>query len=252
MTEYGKMDILWLDGGWVAKQSDEHLKNTIANQDIRMDELVEKVRQKQPGIIVVDRAVEGKNQNYLTPENRVPEKELPYPWESCIIAGGSWSWVHDAEYKPSDELIRMLVDIVCKGGNLLLNIAPGPDGAWDDVAYQRLKDVGAWMKVNAEAIYGTRAIAPYKEGNICYTNKKKSDMVYAIFVPDKGQSVIPSEIILKSLAPADGGTVTLLGTGQTLEWTRSSKGTIVKIPTTLQKSLPCDYAWGLKINKIKK
>ena len=64
-----------------------------------MDELVEKARKKQPGLIVVDRAEKGKNQNYLTPENRVPEKELPYPWESCIIAGGGWSWVPNAKYK---------------------------------------------------------------------------------------------------------------------------------------------------------
>lgn len=55
-----------------------------------MDELVEKARQKQPGLIVVERAVEGKNQNYLTPENQIPTEALPYPWESCIISGGSW------------------------------------------------------------------------------------------------------------------------------------------------------------------
>ena len=113
-TDYGKLDILWLDGGWVAKQSQEDidktyqanikesksgfLKSGIVNQDIRMDELVEKARQAQPGLIVVDRAVPGKNQNYLTPENRVPEVALPYPWESCIIAGGSWSWVPNAKY----------------------------------------------------------------------------------------------------------------------------------------------------------
>ena len=115
MTDYGKVDILWLDGGWVAKTSTEDIqkyyrghiqtlksgftKSSIVNQDIRMDELVEKARKKQPGLIVVDRAEKGKNQNYLTPENRVPEKELPYPWESCIIAGGGWSWVPNAKYK---------------------------------------------------------------------------------------------------------------------------------------------------------
>ena len=144
MTDYGKMDILWLDGGWVAKQSEEDikdwyhrkiensetgfLKSTIVNQDIRMDELVEKAREKQPGLIVVDRAVPGKNQNYLTPENRVPEKPFPYPWESCIIAGGGWSWVPEAKYMSGRQPVHMLVDIVAKGGNLLLNVAPGPQG----------------------------------------------------------------------------------------------------------------------------
>ncbi|NNG10705.1 MAG: alpha-L-fucosidase, partial [Arenibacter sp.] len=140
LTDYGKVDILWLDGGWVAKtpksditnwyeqqlvnNDNGYLKNRIVNQDIKMDELVEKAREKQPGLIVVDRAVHGKNQNYLTPENRVPEKPLPYPWESCIIAGGGWSYSFDAEYMSGREAIHTLVDIVAKGGNLLLNIAP--------------------------------------------------------------------------------------------------------------------------------
>jgi alpha-L-fucosidase len=88
--DYGKIDILWLDGGWVQKMTDEAVTNIITSkdykfthiqsQDIRMDELVIRAREKQPGLIIVDRAVYGKNQNYLTPENRVPEKALPYPW----------------------------------------------------------------------------------------------------------------------------------------------------------------------------
>jgi alpha-L-fucosidase len=141
MTDYGMVDILWLDGGWVAEQKESiedwyykavkatpsgFIKSRIVNQDIRMDELAEKARRKQPGLIVVDRAVPGKNQNYLTPENRVPDKALPFPWESCIIAGGGWSWVPNATYKSGKEAVHMLVDIVAKGGNLLLNIAPGP------------------------------------------------------------------------------------------------------------------------------
>jgi len=84
MTDYGPVDILWLDGGWV--------DGTFRKQDVHMGELVKKAREKQPGLIVVDRAVAGPHQNYLTPENRVPEKMLPYPWESCIIMGGGWSY----------------------------------------------------------------------------------------------------------------------------------------------------------------
>jgi alpha-L-fucosidase len=134
MTDYGRVDILWLDGGWVSRKTPEeiveftnshmdesssrYLKRRYVNQDIRMDELVDKCREKQPGLIVVDRAVTGPNQNYLTPENRVPEKQLPYPWESCIIAGGGWSWVENPVYKSSRELVHMLADIVAKGGTM--------------------------------------------------------------------------------------------------------------------------------------
>ena len=83
-----------------------------------MDELVEKARQKQPGLIVVDRAVHGKNQNYLTPENRVPEKTLPYPWESCIISGGGWSHTQNARYMSAREGIHML----CESRVKMLNV----------------------------------------------------------------------------------------------------------------------------------
>ena len=75
MSDYGPMDILWLDGGWVNKDN--------LGQDIRMDELASMARKLQPGLIIVDRAVPGQHQDYLTPENQVPDHFIPYPWESC-------------------------------------------------------------------------------------------------------------------------------------------------------------------------
>lgn len=267
LSDYGKVDILWLDGGWVAAQKNDiqdwylrkvknspsgFLKSKIVNQDIKMDKLVEEARKLQPGIIVVDRAVKGKNQNYLTPENQVPEEALPYPWESCIISGGGWSWVHDAKYKSSYALVHMLVDIVCKGGNLLLNIGPSPQGTWDDDAYARLKDIGDWMKINSEAIYGTRAIAPYKEAKICYTNKRNTNSVYAIYMADKNETTIPSEILLYSFAPKAGTNVTLLGYDDPLEWQKVGTGTLIKVPDKIKNNPKCKFAWAFKINEIEK
>lgn len=252
--DYGKMDILWLDGGWVKKMNEEDVYKYITardykftriqNQDIRMDELVVKAREKQPGLIVVDRAVYGKNQNYLTPENRVPEKALPYPWESCIIAGGSWSWVPNAKYMSGNDAVHLLVDIVVKGGNLLFNIAPGPQGQWHDGAYKLLEDMGEWMKVNGEAIYGTRAMAPYKEGKVA-VSKKGANTVYIYYMADAGESM-PLQIGMTTYSLPAGAKVEMMGTVTTLKWQKNGNGFTVTIPDKIRNSPPSKYVWVMK------
>lgn len=267
MSDYGKVDILWLDGGWVKKRDHKNIeenyngkfaevktgtgfiKHRVVDQDIKMDELVIKARKKQPGLIVVDRAVYGKNQNYLTPENRVPEKTLPYPWESCIISGGGWSYTPNAKYMSGRQGIHLLIDVVAKGGNLLLNIAPSPEGEWQQGAYDLLKEYGAWMKVNNTAIYGTKPIAPYKENNICFTQNKDGN-VFLFYMANEGEDKIPAEIIVKSMSPKRGAKIHMLGSKKKLKWEKLDVGFKVKIPKELRNNLPSKYAWTLKISKI--
>ncbi len=265
LTDYGKVDILWLDGGWVAKENKEtvtnwyerqlattengYLKHKMVNQDINMDELVIKARQKQPGLIVVDRAVYGKNQNYLTPENRIPDAELPYPWESCIISGGGWAHTKDAKYMSGYEGIQMLVDIVAKGGNLLLNIAPTPDGEWQPGAYKLLNEYSKWMKVNGEGIYNSKALFPFKENNICITQQDNGN-TYFFYLCEENEHVMPAEITVNTHQPAKGANVTLLGYNKPLKWKKSSSGFTVSIPKEIRNSPPSDYVWTLKVSKI--
>ena len=115
----------------------------------------------------------GEQQNYLTPEQHIPETGLPYPWETCMTMANSWSYVPNDQYKPTNEIIEKLVDIVSKGGNYLLNIGPSPEGEFDPVAYERLKEIGVWMRLNGNAIYGTRMYKLFGEAdNIRFTQSK--------------------------------------------------------------------------------
>ncbi len=266
LSDYGKIDILWLDGGWVEKNSKStitkwygeqlkdnpngYLKHRIVNQDIRMDELVEKARAKQPELIVVDRAVYGKNQNYLTPENKVPDKTLPYPWESCIISGGGWSHTRDAKYMSGRVGIQLLVDIVAKGGNLLLNVAPTPEGEWQQGAYDLLKEYGAWMKINSEGIYNSKPIAPYKENNICMTQQADGS-TYFFYLAKEGENTMPAEIVIKSHEAAKGAKVSLLGSNQNLTWSSNKDGLKVSIPESLRKNPPGRYVWVIRVTGVR-
>ncbi len=263
MTNYGRVAILWLDGGWVARQSKDEirkfyekemqksksgfLKHRIVNQDIRMDELVKKARERQPGLIVVDRAVAGPYQNYLTPENQVPKEPIPYPWESCIISGGGWSFTPKAKYKSARQLVHLLVEIVAKGGNLLLNIAPGPDGTWQTGAYEMLEQMSSWMQVNGEAIYETRAFTPYKDGKIYFTRKKNKNIVYAIYLAADDENSPPPRIKLSRIIPAKNSKISMLGTEKNLPYEKTVGGFVVKIPESIQEAPPCRYAWVLRI-----
>ncbi len=142
MSEYGKVDILWLDGGWVrplatVDTSVEWQRGIKIDQDIDMKRIADMARSYQPGMLVVDRTVTGEYENYTTPEQEVPNEPLAFPWETCMTMGDSWSYVPNDNYKSSHKLIQLLVKIVSRGGNFLLNMGPGPEGDWDPVAIRK-------------------------------------------------------------------------------------------------------------------
>lgn len=235
MTGYGPVDILWLDGGQVRPPE----------QDIQMDRLVSMARKNQPGLIVVDRTVGGKHENYRTPEQHVPEKPLPYVWESCLTMGDQWSYKPDDIYKSTQNLIHLLVDIVSKGGNFLLNIGPQPNGELPEIALSRLSEIGDWMKVNSEAIYGTRPIAPYKDGQVCFT--RKTNAIYAIYLTNNEGESLPEKISFSKFIPRQGSKVYLLGYKQPLKWETAKDGvTTIIVPAQAVKLPPCKHAYAFK------
>lgn len=255
MTGYGKMDILWLDGGWVRPDSTitEEVRSWGYNlpawgQDIDMSRIARMARKNQPGILVVDRSVHGPYENYRTPEQQVPGKTLPYPWETCMTMAGGWSYSFDPQYKSARQLVQTLVDIVAKGGNFLLNVAPGPDGELDSLAYQRLREIGSWMKVNGQAIYGTRPLAPYKEGKVCLTQKKDGKKLYLHYLADDDEPSMPSRIWLSGLSLPPSARIRMLGDNTGLAWEPVGKGFMVQIPEALQKKPASEWVWVLEVN----
>ena len=202
-------------------------------------------RRHQPGLIIVDRTVTGRYENYRTPEQEVPEKALPFVWETCMTMGNSWSYKPNDNYKPSRQLIHLLVDIVAKGGNFLLNIGPDPDGQLPKPAVERLQEIGRWMQVNSEAIYGTRAVAPYKVGRVCMT--KKGSTVYLIYLADKDETAPPA--VLSIPAVTGGKNVQMLGAKSPVSFSfDAGKGLTIKVPESIRQNPPCDHAWTFVVS----
>lgn len=254
VTDYGPVDILWLDGGWVRVKKEEDVKNTLLevyegsrwarnpqSQDILMPELVRKVRAKQPRIIVVDRDVPGPFQNYLTPEQQVPDTVLPYPWETCMTMSNSWSHTPRAKYKETVELVRLLIDVVSKGGNFLLNIGPSPEGEFDSLAYDRLNGLSRWIKINGESIYSTRTNGIFNDGPRVRYTQSKDGLIKYVFLFD-----FPDDsVVLKNLTVSKSTKVSMLGTNQILKWKQSQDQMVIEVPASLKQA--SEHVWVLKV-----
>lgn len=156
LTEYGKIDVIWLDFSFPGK-------NGKGRADWDSEGLLKMVRELQPGIIVNDRLdlleVEG-GWDFRTPEQFKPREWVTMngvrvPWETCQTFSGSWGYHRDeATWKDSRQLLVLLIETVGKGGNLLLNVGPTARGTFDDRAQERLRAIGRWMRVNGRSIYG--------------------------------------------------------------------------------------------------
>jgi alpha-L-fucosidase len=160
LTKYGPIGVLWFDGEWEGTWSHEYGQA-----------LYDHVRSLQPDLIVNNRVDVGRGGmagmtrdgqfagDFGTPEQEVPSTGFPgVDWESCITMNGNWGYNrHDQDFKSTEELVRMLVDIASKGGNLLLNVGPRADGTFPEESIDRLREIGVWMEVNGESIHGTEA-----------------------------------------------------------------------------------------------
>jgi len=143
-TNYGKIDVMWYDGAWPWKP-----------EDWKSAELNAMVRKLQPNILINNRS--RLPEDFGTPEQKIePTKEAERKWETCMTMNDNWGYsAADQNWKSVRQLIMNLVRCARDGGNYLLNVGPKPDGTIPGPSVTRLKEIGKWMKVSGESIYGS-------------------------------------------------------------------------------------------------
>lgn len=153
LTDYGKIDIMWFD--WTPPEK--------SKDDWDSPALAAMVRELQPGIILNDRIGYFETADFVTPEEYQakswPERDgKRVLWETCQTLNGSWGYHRDNhDWKSPETLLKLLIDTVSKGGNLLLNVGPTARGEFDPVAQETLATIGAWMRQHGRSIYGATA-----------------------------------------------------------------------------------------------
>ncbi len=232
-------DIVWTDGEW------DHASDTW-----RSKEFLAWLYNESPvkdSVVVNDRwgnDTRGKHGGFYTTEyDLVHDKEvtggMDHPWEECRGIGTSFGYNRNEDlsnYSSSTELIHLLIDKVSKGGNLLLNVGPTADGRIPVIMQQRLSDVGDWLKINGEAIYGTRkwdSDAVAGDSQVSFT--RKGNDLY-LFNTDPNQT----EVFVSGVNPKS---LELLGSSEEIDWIVVEGKVRITIPNFPSERLPCSHAW---------
>jgi alpha-L-fucosidase len=219
LTRYGKgvPAVLWWD------------TPTDMNKE-RADKLIPLLK-LQPGIIHNNRLGGGYKGDTETPEQYIPATGYPgRDWETCMTLNDTWGFKsYDHNWKSTETLVRNLVDIASKGGNYLLNIGPTKEGEIPAPSIERLKEVGVWMKVNGDAIYGTSA-SPFKRLPWGRCTKKVSGRETTLYLhvfnwPTDGKLVVPG---LKSSVKS----ARLLAGGKKLKANNTADGVVIEVPAS--------------------
>ena len=226
MTRYGPAAAMWFD----AQEHPPAVGGT--------SELLAMMRRLNPDVIINDRvATVPELGDFSVHEWDIPRERCVRDWESCLCVNGSWAFnAFDLGWKPASQLIRELCDIVSRGGNLLLNVGPDPDGVIPPACVERLQEMGRWLSINGDAIYGSQAGAWESAGSLRFT--RKGETHYVITTEWPGQMLSLPDIHLNPDAK-----VTLLGVDTLLRCEPGPNGSVIHLPAVR----PCDHAWVFKV-----
>jgi len=178
LTNYGPVAVLWWD--------------TPTNMNRARADVLAPLIKLQPGLITNNRLGGGYQGDTETPENKVPATGYPRDWEACMTMNDTWGFKSDDHnWKSGEKIIRTLVDIASKGGNYLLNVGPTSEGEIPAPSVERLRQVGAWMKLNSESVYATTA-SPFKRLDWGRATQKPGKLYLNVFNwPADGNLVVP-------------------------------------------------------------
>ncbi len=178
--------------------------------------------------------------DYLTTEYFGHDQATPFKWEACRGIGNSFGYNQfetDEDYQTAPQLIRLLIDIVSKNGNLLLNVGPRADGSLPEAQVAALEGIGRWLAISGEAIYGTRPWTRFKDNGengaeVHYTIKDR--MLYATVI------ALPSDrtLALPDISINPGSSMQLLGRAEPIEWTQPAGKLIVHLPPFGNDDIP--------------
>lgn len=208
VTQYGPLHSMWFDGEWEKSWTPE-----------RGWQLLRFCRELDPKMLVNNRVgggrrgMEGITQegfapgDYDTPEQQVGAFNDARPWETCMTICEQWAWKPDDTLKSLEECIRILVQTAGGDGNLLLNVGPMPDGRIEPRQVERLREIGAWLRVNGDSIYGTRG-GPFRPGKWGVSTHTDAKIFVHVLGWDNEQLSLPGiEQHILSAALMDGSEV---------------------------------------------
>lgn len=236
LTQYGKIDVLWYDGGW--------LRNTFPPQiDLmipfwRSKKLNAMARRLQPHILINNRS--GTQEDLDTPEQHVTASAKGRGWESCMTIGDhvGWGYVkNNPNFKTTPQLLQYLVQAASGEGNYLLNIGPKPDGSIRKEELDRLRQIGDWMRANGESIYRSQQCDLEAVMLGLWTRKGKDAYLHVFRWPGK-EAVIP-------LVKTKAREAVILQTGQKLGIRREYNGRLVL--TGMPEKPPHPYVTTIRI-----